>query len=463
MINVKYRTEYFPRYDYRGVEEHLSAMAAKGWQIEDMERIFWKYRRIEPKKMTYAVTYLLEASEFNPYPTKGQETLEEYCEQAGWKKVADWQEMQVFCTERENPIPIETDETVRLELIRRLMKKYFFTMGLFNLFLVFSNMSNTLRMLNRDPVQYLAEPNGMLLIIINLIILITVGVNWGSYYFWFWRSKYRVERGKECARTYFYRIFNKVLEVAAIIFFIIWSLSMWKDGNSTMLIYTGILLGGISITLILTRKFSRKMKENGFSKGENITWTAIAEAILVFLFFGIYIVLVFELDLPENNGIKEYTVLNMEQDRQKEEVPVIIQDLMEVDFWKYSYFRVSRESFVLKQTIVNQDIKLSDYEVPTLWYQVIEIKIPNIYNWILSRCLNIKEEQSGYVEENDRFWNADVVYRYFNTEDENYQWILCKERYIIRIRTSWELTKEQKEIIIQNIYQWNGIDDSIHS
>ncbi len=65
MINVKYRTEYFSRYDYRGVEEHLSAMAAKGWQIEDMERIFWKYRRIEPKKMTYAVTYLLEASEFN--------------------------------------------------------------------------------------------------------------------------------------------------------------------------------------------------------------------------------------------------------------------------------------------------------------------------------------------------------------------------------------------------------------
>lgn len=238
---------------------------------------------------------------------------------------------------------------------------------------------------------------------------------------------------------------------------------MWKDGNSTMLIYTGILLGGISITLILTRKFSRKMKENGFSKGENITWTAIAEAIFVFLFFGIYIVLVLELDLPENNGIKEYTALNMEQDRQKEEVPVIIQDLMEVDFWKYSYFRVSRESFVLKQTIVNQDIKLSDYEVPTLWYQVIEIKIPNIYNWILSRCLNIKEEQSGYVEENDRFWNADVVYRYFNTEDENYQWILCKERYIIRIRTSWELTKEQKEIIIQNIYQWNGIDNSIHS
>ena len=74
MRDVKYRLETFTLYDYRGVERHLEAMEAKGWRLEKTGNL-WKYRRTEPKKVHYAVTYVPEASEFNPAPTAGQENL----------------------------------------------------------------------------------------------------------------------------------------------------------------------------------------------------------------------------------------------------------------------------------------------------------------------------------------------------------------------------------------------------
>lgn len=44
-------------YDYRGVEARLNAMAAKGWRLEKAGPQLWTYRRAEPARVHYAVTY----------------------------------------------------------------------------------------------------------------------------------------------------------------------------------------------------------------------------------------------------------------------------------------------------------------------------------------------------------------------------------------------------------------------
>ena len=77
MKDVKYCRSTLCLYDYRGVEEHLSAMAAQGWRLEKAGNSRWKYRRAEPAQVRYAVTYNAGASQFNPGPTEGQESLEE--------------------------------------------------------------------------------------------------------------------------------------------------------------------------------------------------------------------------------------------------------------------------------------------------------------------------------------------------------------------------------------------------
>ena len=41
MRDVKYRAENLTLYEYRRVEEHLSAMAAKGWRLESVGARLW--------------------------------------------------------------------------------------------------------------------------------------------------------------------------------------------------------------------------------------------------------------------------------------------------------------------------------------------------------------------------------------------------------------------------------------
>ena len=157
MKNRKRRFVNFSLYDYQGVEEHLSAMAAKGWRLEKAGNALWKYRRAEPASLRYAVTYNAGASQFNPGPTEGQESLEELCNAAGWTKVCDWFQMQIYCSEAENPIPLETEESVRLEAVHRSMKRTFLPANIIFLLVSLVMLGLFVRTLIVDPLHILSN------------------------------------------------------------------------------------------------------------------------------------------------------------------------------------------------------------------------------------------------------------------------------------------------------------------
>lgn len=117
MRQTKLRMECFAPFDFRGAEQHLSAMAAKGWRVERMDGTLWKYRRAEPARIHYAVTCP---------PDSGREDdrlfFEDLCETAGWEKVSDWAGMQVYASPAARPTPLETDASLLLERIHRAMK-----------------------------------------------------------------------------------------------------------------------------------------------------------------------------------------------------------------------------------------------------------------------------------------------------------------------------------------------------
>ena len=93
MLRTKRRMEFFAFYDDQGIARHLERMAQKGWLIERINNYFWTYRRIEPQRLRFAVTYFPEASDFNPGPTENQQTFLEYCESAGWRFAVQWCQM----------------------------------------------------------------------------------------------------------------------------------------------------------------------------------------------------------------------------------------------------------------------------------------------------------------------------------------------------------------------------------
>ena len=112
------RLETLSFYDHTGIEKHLAKMAQKGWMIERITNQFWTYRKIEPKKVRFAVIYYPEASVLRGL-TEKERLLQDYCETAGWKLVTRWTQMQVYCNDAENPVPLETDAVIQIENINK--------------------------------------------------------------------------------------------------------------------------------------------------------------------------------------------------------------------------------------------------------------------------------------------------------------------------------------------------------
>lgn len=123
MKQTKRRMETLSFYDRTGIERHLAKMAAKGWLIERVDGFGWRYRRIEPQTLRFAVTFFPKASDFDPGPTEGQQVYHAMSEQTGWHYAGSWAQMQFFYTDQSDAVPIEIDPTVELESIHATMKK----------------------------------------------------------------------------------------------------------------------------------------------------------------------------------------------------------------------------------------------------------------------------------------------------------------------------------------------------
>ena len=116
LVNVSF-------YDSEAIQQKLEQMAARGWMIQKAGNLFWTYTKIPPQKLRFAVTYFPGASEFDPRPSEKQLEKEELCAQDGWRLVLRWDAMQIFCTDREDAVPIVVDkeaiEALGVELVTR--------------------------------------------------------------------------------------------------------------------------------------------------------------------------------------------------------------------------------------------------------------------------------------------------------------------------------------------------------
>ena len=119
----KQRLENFVFYDTESVTAHLEDMAQKGWALAEIGNLFWTYEKMEPTTRIYGTTFFPDASEMDISPTDTQAEFLAYCQKAGWQYVTQWKNMQIFQTTAENPIPLETDETLRLKITHKAMKK----------------------------------------------------------------------------------------------------------------------------------------------------------------------------------------------------------------------------------------------------------------------------------------------------------------------------------------------------
>lgn len=122
---MKHRYE-LARFDFSeadAIADHLSAMAAKGWQLDRTGPYLWGYRKTAPQKLRYAVGYLPGIHSAAPSNPDEVGAFRSLYEAAGWSFVTEWYFVQIFSTGDPGAVAPDTDETVKLEALRRSIGK----------------------------------------------------------------------------------------------------------------------------------------------------------------------------------------------------------------------------------------------------------------------------------------------------------------------------------------------------
>lgn len=103
----------FEPYECNAVKEYLEMMAEKGWMLQSISMNFFKFKKIEPRKISYSVNPLEKASIFDTEDTDEALEYRKIYEDDGWRFIDQANKVQIFMSEYEcktTPIHKEPEE-----------------------------------------------------------------------------------------------------------------------------------------------------------------------------------------------------------------------------------------------------------------------------------------------------------------------------------------------------------------
>ena len=214
MRNHHFHLQYFNFYDLDGMGRHLEKMAARGWMLEKMTTFGWHYRRMEPKRLRFTVTYHDTFSVFDPEQSEGQQEYQDLCRQSGWEVAAANGPLQAFYTEDEDAPPIETDPRLFLDTVERLAKKTLFPDILLLVLSVLEACMLTGSLLH-SPIRLLSSTASLVTAICWLSILVDTSIT--LFFYWQWHRKAKAAAAVgEFAPVRSHRRFRVTLALAAV-------------------------------------------------------------------------------------------------------------------------------------------------------------------------------------------------------------------------------------------------------
>lgn len=455
MREVKYRLESYTLYDYRGVERHLEAMEAKGWRLEKTGNL-WKYRRTEPKKVHYAVTYVPEASEFNPVPTAGQENLAELCAAAGWEKAADWFQMQIFRSEQPDPMPLETEEAVRLEVLQRAIRKNFLPSSLLLTVLGVVMLVMQSWTIWQDPIDTLTRTSRLFPALLWVLVIFSAGGNLADYALWLRRSKKSVAQGGPCAPGGGYRWLGKVSWAVLGVLLVGYAASLVGENNPQMLAFAGVYLLLMLLLIALVRGTQKGLRRVGLSKHLNMGLTLAVDIVGAVLITGGLMAMViwgiFRQGWFQKPPVDTYDTGNYVFEIYHDTLPLTIEDITGESDTGYSYERTERASFLLGYLEGRQWHVPDGTDAPELDYEILDVKAGFLYDWCLAQYLEEYEDdqeiwQREYRPEDPAPWGAEAAYRLWWDGEPDNDWLVCFGNRIVKLDPDWTLTPEQMALV----------------
>ena len=435
MKDTKRRLEVFSFYDRAHIERHLEAMAARGWLLERMGKFGWVYRRIEPKRLTFHVSYFPDASDFDPGPTWGQLTFQDFCERTGWQLACSSAQMQVFYNEGPDPLPIETDPALELETIHRAAKRSYLPAYFVLLLMDLLFCASLLFVLTSDPIGTLADGANFCGGLVFAIFLVHCLHEILGYFLWLRRAKHAAADGVFLDTPDTSRL-QKILYWTILAVFAWYLLSVFTNG-SPLLRWTAVAMIGYYIALFaLVDAVKRYLKGQGASRGTNRALTIGAAFLFALLVIG---VITWGLFRAYSSGL-------IPPEETAEDYPLVLEDLTDEpladgDLLMYN----ANRSLILERIEIQHHgtvIVGGEEQDLGLEYTVTVVKLPALYDWCREQILGgIRGWMPGdvYDPRDPAPWGAEAAYELAGswTAGPTGWYVLCYEDRIVELIFPW--------------------------
>lgn len=446
LVNVSF-------YDPEAIQRKLEQMAAQGWMIQKVGNLFWTYTKIPPQKLRFAVTYFPGASEFDPKPSEKQLEKEELCAQDGWRLVLRWDVMQIFCTDREDAVPIDTDPVPQVDNIHRTMQKKVLVSQLVMALSVLGFLYLQLSQLWRDPADYLSDNSRLFTIPLWLMLLLMTIYELVIYFRWGRRAKEAAEHGVFLPVRSHPWLSWAAVGLATV--FLLLSVSASSGGFLFLLSIVVVMV----IPFLLANWMLGELKGRGVSRRVNLAVTSAAIFVLVIVGTGAVVVgAATQGWLPlgeESQPVGQYDWDGLTMDIYDAPLPLEVEDLVQVDA-RWSKEARLQESPLLAYGDYRQDLlfteEIQGYE---LRYEITDVKVPFLYDFVKDGF--IRDNQDEVLEKylipvDPAPWEAEEVYQVSWSDgvlDDNY--LVCWEKRIVGIKFYWTPTQEQIQIAAERL------------
>lgn len=427
MRETKRQMSLYSFYDHTGIEKHLARMAERGWLLCGIGQLFWHYRRIEPKKITFSVCYFPQATIYDPRPSEGQEEFYDLCAHAGWTLAGSSGQLQVFYHEGEDPTPIDTDPALEVEAIHQSAKKTVLPANFLLLGVAVLNLGLFLWRFWDNPVLTLASGGTLLALVAYTLILVNCTVELCAYFRWRGRARRAAERGEFLptrSNVWLQRLLLAILLPAGA-----WCLAgMFQDGLGGLAAVSMLGVIGIIAAVLGVRKL---LKGAGVSAKANLRGTLAVCVVLSILFAAAIPWLVVR-------------GLNSRPDPGAEELPLSVADLVEMDPDHYSRWQFRTSSPLLALLQVSDYPRIYGEKTHSLRYDVTVVKAPALYGLCRDHYLG---EDSRYAPTDPAPWGAQEAYQYVLDGQTLEYYVLCYPHRVVEITLDWTPTAEQMAVI----------------
>lgn len=455
MNRIKRRWERLSFYDYSGIAAHLEKMALQGWMVEQPGTHIWRYRRIEPRRLHFAVTYFPDALSIKKDPTADQEAMEELCRRDGWILAARWAQMQIFYNEQEDPNPIDTDPVTTVETIRRSMRKGEINPMGQSLALDLLLYAELLYLCWQTPVQFLASRFFLLLLLGGMLKAVKNLIQLGLYHCWRRKAARDAEEGilrpvyGAPALTGGLGLLGDILLVGAFL-----------SSPTTRMI--GLLaVGAVLVPVLAMMAYSRAMRKRDVPRQTMIKRRMALTLVLFAVTVGSMTLYLVKYGLPTGS-----TVVGTAQHYGRQvkiyadELPLRLEDLTQVGQRQWSTQAKARESGLLTYTQYEQSELGESGKLLRLEYQVTEVKLPALYEFCKEKLLSARkdEKEGDSVVFTDHYepidpapWQAQEAYQVHFSDSVLDTYLLCYEDRMVELSLDFTPDRRQMSLAAEKL------------